>query len=45
MKTKINTIIEHANKEVLDKVQIELYILIIKLLDEEINQISQTSFE
>lgn len=32
---------DHANKEVLDMVQIELYIFIQKLLNDEIEEISQ----
>lgn len=42
-KTKYNFIREHADKEVLDKVQIEFYIFILKLLEEKPNLTDQTS--
>lgn len=38
---KYEFIRDHASKEALDKIQIELYIFIQKLLINEINEISQ----
>lgn len=40
---KYNFIREHADKEVLDKVQIEFYIFILKLLEKKPNLTDQTS--
>jgi len=45
MMSNFKFIREHGDKEVLDKVQMEFYITLLRLLQEDISQLNQTSSE